>query len=148
MLSRVRRLVNPFHKSTKSTYKLVEKQQLLDLSQHKLKSDCLTQWRSTYNMLERLLEQQQAVCAVLLESEKRDVRLLMPSSEEFTVVQEVNEILKTFHFATEIISAEKYPTIHPLIHKLLSVILHWLSQSRPQFQQILKKGTKCWIFRK
>ena len=102
----------------KSTYKLVEKQQLSDLPQHKLKCDCITRWGSMYNILERLLEQQQAVCAVLLESEKRDVRLLMPSSEEFTVAQEVNEILKTFHFATEIISAKKYPTIaivHPLI---------------------------------
>ena len=72
------------------------------------------------------MEQQQAVCAVLLESEKRDVRLLMPFSKEFIVAQEVNEILKTFHFATEIISAEKYPTIgivHPLIHKLFSVTL-------------------------
>ena len=127
MLSRIRTLVNHFHKSTKSTYKLVEKKQLLDLSQHKLKCDCITRWRSTYNMLERLLEQQKAVCAVLLESEKHDVRLLMPSSEEFTVAQEVNEILKTFHFATEIINAEKYPMIgivHPLIHKLLSVTLN------------------------
>ena len=84
MLSRVRRLVNHFHKSTKSTYKLVEKQQLLDLPQHKLKCDWITRWGSTYNMLERLLEQQQAVRTVLLESEKHDVRLLMPSSEEFT----------------------------------------------------------------
>ena len=121
-LSRVRRLVNYFRKSTKSTYKLVEKQQLLDLSQR----DCITRWGSIYNILERLLEQQQAVCVVLLESEKHDVRLLMPSSEEFTVAQEVSEILKTFHFATEIISVEKYPTIgivHPLIRKLLSVTL-------------------------
>ena len=42
------------------------------------------------------------------------------------MAQEVKEILKTFHFATEIISAEKYPTIgivHPLVHKLLSVTL-------------------------
>ena len=111
MLSRVRRLVNYFHKSTKSTYKLVEKQQLLDLPQHKLKFDCITRWGIMYNMLKRLLEQQQVVSAVFLESEECDVRLLVPSSEEFTVAQEVNEILKTFHFATEIISAEKYPTI-------------------------------------
>ena len=47
---------------------------------------------STYTMLERWLEQQQVVCAVLLESEKRDVRLIMPSSEEFTVAQELTEI--------------------------------------------------------
>lgn len=126
MLARVRRLVKHFHKSTKSTYRLTEKQNLLDLPQHKLKGDCVTRWGSTYTMLERLLEQQQAICAVLLESEKRDVRLLMPSSEEFAVAQELTEILKTFHFATEVISGEKYPTIgiaHPLLHKLLTVTL-------------------------
>ena len=47
-------------------------------------------------MLERLLEQQQAICAVLLESENRDVRLLMPSSEVFAVAEEDTQILKPF----------------------------------------------------
>ena len=73
-------------------------------------------------MLEKLLEQQQAICAMLLESENRDMRLnLMPSSEEFAVAKEVTQIL---HIATEIISGKKYPTIgivRHLIHKLLSV---------------------------
>jgi len=48
-------------------------------------------------MLERLLEQQQAICAVLLESENRDARLLMPPTccEEFAVAKEVTQILKT-----------------------------------------------------
>ena len=122
----VRKLVKHFHKSSKATYKLAEKQQLLDVPQHKLKGDCVTRWGSTYTMLERLLKQQQAICAVLLESEKRDVKLLMPSSEEFAVAEELTHILKTFHVATEIVSGEKYPTIgivHPLIHKLLSVTL-------------------------
>ena len=113
-----------FHKSYKATYKLAEKQQLLDVSQHKLKGDCVTRWGSTYSMLKRLLEQQQATCAALLESENRDVRLLIPSSE--AVAKEVTQILKSFHIATEIVSGEKFPTIvivHPLIHKLLSVTL-------------------------
>ena len=88
MLARVRKLVKHFHKSSKATYKLAEKQQLLDVPQHKLKGDCVTRWGSTYTMLERLLEQQQAICAVLPESENRDVKLLMPSSEEFAVAEE------------------------------------------------------------
>ena len=59
---------------------------------------------------------------MLLESENREVRLLMPSGEEFEVAEEVTQIFKTFHVATQIISGEKYPTnsiVHPLIHKLL-----------------------------
>ena len=71
-----------FHKSSKATYHLTEKRNLLDLPQQKLKGDCVTHWGSTYIMLNRLLKQQQALCAVVLKSEKHDVRLLMPSSEE------------------------------------------------------------------
>jgi len=38
---------------------------------------------STYTML----EQQEAICVALMESENCDVRLLMPSSEEFVVAE-------------------------------------------------------------
>ena len=99
------------------------------------------------------------MCAVLLESKNNDVRLLMPSTEDFTVAQEVNEILKTFNFVTEIISAEKYPMIrivHPLIHKLLSVTLKEIDGDttlvesikatvsayfKRDFQKVMKIGT-------
>jgi len=48
----------------------------------KLKGDSNTmEVGCTYTML----EQQQAICIVLTESENCDVRLLMPSSEEFVV---------------------------------------------------------------
>ena len=74
--------VKYFHKSSKATYHLTEKRNLLDLPQQKLKGDCVTHWGSTYIMLNRLLMEQQAVRAVLFKSEKHDVRLLMSSSEE------------------------------------------------------------------
>ena len=44
MLAHVRKLVKHFHKSSKATYKLAEKQQLLDVLQHKRKGgEALTQ---------------------------------------------------------------------------------------------------------
>ena len=125
-LGSARRVVSHFHKSPKATYKLREKQSLLGLKHSALKADCITRWGSTYEMLEILLEQQQAVCAALLESTKRDDRYLMPSSNDFTVIEELVEILEPFRDATEVVSGEKYPTISiicPLLYKFLNVTL-------------------------
>ena len=60
-------------------------------------------------MLKRFLEQQQAICAMLLED--GDNRLLMPSTEEISTMEELVEILKHFYDANEILSGELYPII-------------------------------------
>ena len=54
-LAHIKRLVLHFHKSTKSTYKLRDKQALLGLKQESLKNDCVTRWGSTYKMLATFL---------------------------------------------------------------------------------------------
>ena len=82
-----------------------------------LKSSCVTRWGSTYEMLARFIEQQQAVCAVLLEDGADCV--LMPSSTEFAVIEELVDILKPFNDATEILSGDLYPTlgiVQPVFH--------------------------------
>jgi len=56
-LARVGRLVAYFHKSPKSMSKLREMQKLLGLPEHQLINDCITRWRSAYEMLKRFLEQ-------------------------------------------------------------------------------------------
>ena len=63
----------------------------------------------TYEMLKRFIEQQEAICAMLLED--GDNRSLMPSTDEITIIEELIEILKHFYQATKILSAELYPTI-------------------------------------
>jgi len=81
---------------------------------------------STYKMLARFIEQQQPVCAVLLESQRRDDRQLMPTDNEISTAEELVAVLEAFNDATEIVSGEKYPTIgivKPLLHKLLSSTL-------------------------
>ena len=70
--------------------------------------------------------QQQPVCAVLLESQRRDYRQLMPTDNEISTAEELVAVLETVNDATEIVSGEKYPTIgivKPLLHKLLSSTL-------------------------
>ena len=75
-------------------------------------------------MLKRFLEQQQAICAMLLED--GDNRTLMPSTDEIATMEELVEILKHFYQATEILSGELYPTIgvvFPILNRFLTVLL-------------------------
>ena len=107
-LARVSNTVNHFRCSCKATYSLKEKQYLLGLKPHMLKSSCVTRQGSTYEMLSRFIEQQQAKCTVLLENGGDCV--LMPSSSKFAVIEEIVDILKSFNNATEILSGDLDPT--------------------------------------
>ena len=87
-------------------------------------------------MLARFTEQQQAVCAVLLED--GGDRILMPSSSEFAVIEELVDILKPFNDATEILSGDLYPTlgiVQPVFNRFLSEVL----PSKPGDRDIVKK---------
>ena len=75
-------------------------------------------------MLKRFLEQQQAICAMLLED--GDNRSLMSSTDEISIIEELVKILEHFYQATEIFSGELYPTIgvvFPILNRLLTVLL-------------------------
>ena len=118
VLSRVRKLGCHFHKSTKETYTLREKQTLLQIPQHQLVQECETRWNSTFLMLERILEQP-AICAVLTENKDRSVRSLFPDSSEWIVIEELVGVLKPFYDTTTFFSGSKYPTfscLAPLLY--------------------------------
>ena len=86
-----------------------------------------------------LLRQQQAVCAVLLDSEKRSDRDLMLTSQEFLVAEELLAILEPFNDATEVVSGEKYPTIGivlPVLHKFLHKTLKVSEDDSPIVREI------------
>ena len=118
VLARCRKLVQHFRKSPKETYKLRQKQKMLDLPEHKLGQEVVTRWGSTLGMLQRLMEQQAAIAAVLVDGA---VRHLMPESADWTLIEQLVEILKPFQIATEVMSGDKYPTVSivkPLLYKL------------------------------
>lgn len=123
VLGRVRKLVEHFHKSTNATYALWQKQKLLGIPEHALVQQCETRWSSAFTMLERVVEQQQAVCAVLLDTQDRVIRSLLPDGAEWTVIEELLSILKPFAIATAVLSGSSYATISiawPLIYKFCS----------------------------
>lgn len=78
-----------------------------------------TRWNSTYNMFERIIEQQQPLCATLLEVHKAD---LMPSDVQFSTLEAFVSVMKPLVDITEAIGGEKWitiSTVRPLLHELL-----------------------------
>ena len=122
-IGRCKKLVEHFNKSPKETYKLREKQKMLQIPEHQLIQDCPTRWGSTLNMLERVSEQQAAIAAVLMEGK---LQHLMPEGGEWSIIESLVNILHPFQEATEVMSKEKYPTISsvkPVLYKLLEKTL-------------------------
>ena len=109
MLGRLRKIAGHFYRSPKASAKLREKHQLPGAPTHKLLNDCVKRWGSMYAMLNRFIEQQQAICAASLDS--RDARQFMASDDEISAAEELLAVLEVFHTATEIVSGEKYPTL-------------------------------------
>lgn len=56
-------------------------------------------------MIERILKQQAAFYAVLMENKSN--RSLLPSSDEFTVLEELASVLKPIQQVTELLSGSK-----------------------------------------
>ena len=107
-ISQCKPVVSHFKKSMKDTYSLRDKQAMLQLPCHEFIQDCVTRWGSTLAMLERLMEQQAAIAAALME-----VKLthLIPSSDEWTLIENLVGILQPFQQATEMMCVSKYPSV-------------------------------------
>ena len=107
-LARCHSLVELFHRSWKKARDLREKQQTLGLPEHKILGDVVTRWGSTYLMISRILEQQQALSAVLAEDRKNWHR--MPTDPELSVLETIHDILKPLSFLTDALAGEKEVT--------------------------------------
>lgn len=66
-IKKCRALVETFNRSWKRNR---EKQESLGVPRHKMIGDVVTRWGSTYSMISRIIEQQQAISAVLAEDRK------------------------------------------------------------------------------
>ncbi len=122
-LSRLRRTVSAFSRSAKLTRLLKSKQADLGVPQHKLIHDEPTRWGSAYYMVERFLEQQQAVCAVL--ADNRNKWHLMPKDLDVTTMEALKNVLGPLREFTDALSGEQHPTISsvlPLLWKTESIL--------------------------
>lgn len=121
-LSRLRKTICAFSRSNKMTRLLKEKQQLLHLPDHKLVHDEPTRWGSTFDMVDRFCEQQQAVCAAL--AENRNKWCLMPSDTDITTVETVREVLGPLSAFTDALCGEKETTLNSVIPVMWKILSH------------------------
>ena len=81
-ITRSRKLIGSFSYSWKKKRELKKKQQELALPVRSMKVDCKTRWGSKHKMIQLLLEQEQAIRAVLSDRNHVD---LIPSANQFQV---------------------------------------------------------------
>ncbi len=117
-IARCKKIAKHFHHSCKSSYILKEKQKSLGHKELVVIQEVSTRWNSSYYMVERVLLQQQPLCATLLEIHKTD---LMPTDSEFKTLEEFISTMKPLVDITEAIGAEKWVTVstlQPILSKL------------------------------
>lgn len=115
-LSICRKVVAAFLSSWKRQRDLKDTQVQKGLPQKKLKGDVCTRWGSKANMVERIVEQQDAIRVVL--GQDRKTSYLVPTWQDLDVLQSVLKATEGFKDLTDLLSGEKQITcsaIKPLI---------------------------------
>ena len=85
--------------------------------------DVSTRWNSTFYMLERILEQQQPLCATLIEIRRSD---LMPTDTEISNMEAFVEAMRPIAEITKVMGKEKsvlFSVVQLFLHKLLHIHL-------------------------
>ena len=133
----IKRVVSFFHKSSKATDKLTVIQDRLNLPKHRLIQHVDTRWNSVFYMLQRYLEQQEAVRTTLCMLEKAS--LVLPTEQNSTI-EEVLKILQPFEIVTTELSAEKYVSaskVIPLACGLQKLVLSHQSSTTDNISGLL-----------
>lgn len=108
LVDKCKLIVTHFKRSNLATEKLIKYQRNSNIQNpKKLLQDVSTRWNSTYYMLRRLVELQEAVRSSLALINK-DLPTL--SNEEWTICSELIKVLKPFEQVTSKMSGEKYFT--------------------------------------
>uniref|UniRef100_A0A1X7T6X6 Uncharacterized protein n=1 Tax=Amphimedon queenslandica TaxID=400682 RepID=A0A1X7T6X6_AMPQE len=75
-----------------------------DVPKHRLIQDVVTRWNLTYDMIERVIEQQHPISATLLQC--CNLIHLEISTKEWRVLEDIIQLLKPFKVATWYLSGE------------------------------------------
>ncbi len=117
-------VVATFSRSWKKQRDLTIIQEQKGLPTHKLKADVVTRWGSSYEMVERLLEQMEAV-RVVLASDRKSSHLI-PTWQDCDVLDSISAALKPLKEMTDALSGEKCVTVSavkPLLNYITTDIL-------------------------
>ncbi|KAK7921885.1 hypothetical protein WMY93_008787 [Mugilogobius chulae] len=116
--------------STTAAHILQSKQEMLNVPKHKLIQDVPTRWNSSYDMLERYLEQQAAVYSALTEKalkKNKDINTL--NDQDVVMAEELLDVLKPLKTITTLMSTESTASVS-MILPLKTTVLHSM-QARP-----------------
>lgn len=87
-------------------------------------------------MIARIVEQQQAICAVLLDDRKDRYR--MPTDAEFSTLESIVTVLEPLSNFTDALSGEQHVTV-PAINPLLQHILKSIVAASPGDNRVLRE---------
>lgn len=113
LIEQVKKIVSFFHHSSKAMDSLHLNQRRLNIPEHKLIQQVDTRWNSTFYMLERYLEQHEAIKTTLCLLDRNN--LIISTADHTTTLKEVVRILAPFEAVTREISAEDYTSASKIV---------------------------------
>lgn len=119
-----RQIFSQFSRSWKRKKEFSIAQGQKGLPRNSLKVDVNNKWETTLEMLERILEQQDAIRAVL--AHDRKICRLLPTWQDIDVLESVISVLCPFREMTEALSSEKFiaiSAINPLIKHICNDLI-------------------------
>lgn len=102
----------------------------------KLIQETETRWNSTFEMLKRIREVQDELSIVLSQSPRAPENL---TSEEYSIIKEIEPILEPFETCTEGVSGDKYATISLIIPLIKGVSLRLSALDKENLSETAKK---------
>ena len=127
LLGVAQKLVSHFKHSTVATSALIDRQKRMNMPTKKLLQDCSTRWNSSYYLLERLVEMQWPISAVLSDERvtKKADRYLDLKNEQWDLARELLAPLKQIETATVYMSEEEKASVSsilPILHGIIENI--------------------------
>ncbi|CAG8526270.1 27760_t:CDS:2, partial [Gigaspora margarita] len=128
-LGKLKKLVIKIRKSPQKRERLSRQCFILQIKKLELIDDVKTRWNSTYDMIERALNLQQALNDLVL-TDKSLIKYSL-TNNEWNKLEQIKKLLKCFKDATLEISASSYPTLSctiPIYNYLLDLIENFLKE--------------------
>ena len=137
LLAKIRRVVEHFHKSTKSTYQLREAQLAAGKNENDvlgIVQDVKTRWTSAYFMLKRCVELADYLQSVLQNADKKAIRDLAFSAKDVYEMKELSAALQPLCLAMQGMGGETYCSLsmaEPILYKILTKSLQATEEETP-----------------